>query len=307
MELKEKHLSYKLVKFNKYKHKGNKWITNGIIKSLKFRDKLYKEMRSLNTNSPSYATIKQNLTVYNQLLKKSIREAKTIYYNNEFNQNRSNMRKMWNTISEIIHKQKNNHTSIKKICFQEKYINDQTEIANTFNDFFINIGPNLTKNIMQKDQSNISYRKYINASILSSFNFQLIDDESSRKTLNSLRTKSSSGYDGISTRLLKFLAPALISPLRLIINQSLITGIYPDKLKTAKVIPLYKKGDKTMCDNYRPISLLCAISKLFEKVVYNQLYDYFTKNKLFHDNQYGFRTKTLNWARCYRINWPSIA
>ena len=86
MELKEKHLSYKLVKFNKYKHKGNKWITNGIIKSPKFRDKLYKEMRSLNTNSPSHATIKQNLTVYNQLLKKSIREAKTIYYNNEFNQ-----------------------------------------------------------------------------------------------------------------------------------------------------------------------------------------------------------------------------
>ena len=178
MELKEKHLSYKLVKFNKYKHKGNKWITNGIIKSLKFIDKLYKEMRSLNTNSPSYATIKQNLTVYNQLLKKSIREAKTIYYNNEFNQNRSNMRKMWNTISEIIHKQKNNHTSIKKICFQEKYISDQAEIANTFNEFFINIGPNLTKNIIQKDQSNISYRKYINASILSSFNFQPIDDES---------------------------------------------------------------------------------------------------------------------------------
>ena len=119
MELKEKHLSYKLVEFNKYKHKGNKWITNGIIKSLKFRDKLYKEMRSLNTNSPSYATIKQNLTVYNQLLKKLIREAKTIYYNNEFNQNRSNMRKMWNTISEIIHKQKNNHTSIKKYVFKK--------------------------------------------------------------------------------------------------------------------------------------------------------------------------------------------
>ena len=206
-----------------------------------------------------------------------MREAKTIYYNNEFNQNRSNMRNMWNTLPEIIHKQKNNHTSIKKICFQEKYINDQTEIANTFNDFFINIGPKLTKNIIQKDQSNISYRKYINTSILSSFNFQLIDDESLRKTFHSLRTKSSSGYDGISTRLLKFLAPALISSLRLIINQSLITGIYPDKLKTAKVIPLYKKGDKTKCDNYRPISLLCAICKLFEKVVYNQLYDYFTK------------------------------
>ena len=112
------------------------------------------------------------------------------------------MRKMWNAISEIIRKQKNNHTSIKKICFQEKYICDQTDIANIFNDSFINIGPNLTKNMMQKDQSNISYRKYINASILFSFNFQLINDESLRKTLNSLRTKSWSGYDGISTWLL---------------------------------------------------------------------------------------------------------
>ena len=63
------------------------------------------------------------------------------------------MRKMWNTISEIIHKQKNNHISIKEICFQDIYINDQTEIANTFNDFFIDIGPILTKNIIQKDQN----------------------------------------------------------------------------------------------------------------------------------------------------------
>ena len=142
----------------------------------------------------------------------------------------------------------------KENILSKKYISDQTEIANTFYDFFMNIGPNLTKNVIQKEQSNISYRKYINASILSSLNFQLIDDESLRKTFNSLHTKSSCGYDGISTRLLKFLAPVLISPLRLIINQSLITGIYPDKLKTVKVIPLYKKGDKTKCDQYRPIS-----------------------------------------------------
>ena len=154
--------------------------TNDMIKSLKLRDKLYKEMRSSNTNSPSFATIKQNLTVYDQLLKKLFREVNLINYNNEFNQNRSNMRKIRNTISEIIHKQKNNHLSIKKICFQEKYANDQAEIANTFDDIFINIDPNLTKNVIQKDQSHISYRKYINA-IFSSFNFQLIDYESLMK------------------------------------------------------------------------------------------------------------------------------
>ena len=74
---------------------------------------------------------------------------------------------MSNIISEIIHKQKNNNISIKKICVQGKCINDQTEIANISNDFFINIGPNLTKSILQKDQGHTSYKKYINNSVLS--------------------------------------------------------------------------------------------------------------------------------------------
>ena len=70
IELKEKHLSYKLIKFNKYENKGNKLITNGIIKSLKFRDKLYKEMKSLEPNSSSYFKTTQNLSADSQSLKK---------------------------------------------------------------------------------------------------------------------------------------------------------------------------------------------------------------------------------------------
>ena len=73
------------------------------------------------------------------------------------------------------------------------------------------------------------------------------------------------------------------------INQSLLTEIYPDKLKIAKVIPLFKKDDTLLMDNYRPISLLPSISKLFEKVVSDQVSEYFMRNNLFHDGQYGFR------------------
>ena len=62
----------------------------------------------------------------------------------------------------------------------------------------------------------------------------------------------------------------------LIINESLVTGIFPDKLKTAKVLPLFKKEDHAVMDNYRPISLLTATFKLFEKVVFSQLYDFST-------------------------------
>ena len=90
-------------------------------------------------------------------------------------------------------------------------------------------------------------------------------------------------------RCLRPIYPTSIESFRIIINQSLITGIYPHKLKIAKVIPIYKKENKLLMDNYRPISWLSSMSKLFEKVVYNQLFTYFQKNRLFYNGQYGFR------------------
>ena len=73
------------------------------------------------------------------------------------------------------------------------------------------------------------------------------------------------------------------------VNQSLTTGIFPQKLKIAKVSPLFKNSDATIIDNYRPISLLTVISKIFEKVIFQQINKYFTENKLFNISQYGFR------------------
>ena len=72
-------------------------------------------------------------------------------------------------------------------------------------------------------------------------------------------------------------------------NQSLYTGIFPEKLKIAKVTPLFKHGEKNLTENYRPISLLASISKIFERVVFNQIYQYFVENNFLFDGQYGFR------------------
>ena len=75
-------------------------------------------------------------------------------------------------------------------------------------------------------------------------------------------------------------------------------GIFPSKLKLAKVIPIYKKDDRYILDNYRPISLLYTMSKVIAKVVFHQVYDYFNKNNLFYENQYGFRKNTRqNWLQ----------
>ena len=77
----------------------------------------------------------------------------------------------------------------------------------------------------------------------------------------------------------------------LIVNQSFNTGIFPDKLKYAKVIPIYKKGDNTKLDKYRPISILPTVSNILEKVIFDQLYAHFHQNNLLYSSQYGFKKK----------------
>lgn len=107
--------------------------------------------------------------------------------------------------------------------------------------------------------------------------------------IDKLTPKCSTGFDGISTKLTKMIKDAILKPVTMIINQMLNTGIFPDQLKIAKVNPIYKKDDEYQFTNYRPISLLPALSKIFEKVIFNQLYEYFHQKKLFYSAQYGFR------------------
>ena len=92
-DLKDKHLPFKLVKFNKYKHKGNKWITNGVLKSLIYKDRLYKQLRSTDKSSNLYPYLKQKFGLYNSLLKKLIRECKISYYHQQFHDNKSDIKK----------------------------------------------------------------------------------------------------------------------------------------------------------------------------------------------------------------------
>ena len=132
---------------------------------------------------------------------------------------------------------------------------------------------------------------YLNKHINRVFNFENIDEETVRKTIQTLPSKNSCGLDGISSKLIKIIEPAIIKPLTLLINQVLNTGIFPDELKIAKVIPIFKKDDPTLLKNYRPISLLLKLSKVIEKIIFTQLSLYFNENKLIFDNQYGFRPK----------------
>ena len=84
----------------------------------------------------------------------------------------------------------------------------------------------------------------------------------------------------MSSKLLKLLKFELSKSLTLIINQMISSGVFPDSLKVSKIIPLIKKDDSSLLSNYRPISLLPTISKIFERILYNQLHEYFDNNNL---------------------------
>ena len=172
----------------------------------------------------------------------------------------------------------------------EKQITDKKEIAEQFNNFFINIGPKLASELDTAGKPD--FKSYLNMNKLKTvFNFTPIEEEQTKTIITNLKPKNSSGHDNISLILLKASINSIAKPLTCIINQSLKTGRFPSKLKVAKIIPIFKKDVEHDFNNYRPISLLPSISKVFEKTIYTQLFQYITVNSLLHANQYGFRAK----------------
>ena len=135
----------------------------------------------------------------------------------------------------------------------------------------------------------ISPEHFLTNDINCSFKFSYVNCKEISDTIKNLKNKNSQGHDNISLNLLKSLAPAIIYPLSVIINQSLVTGIFPENMKIGKVIPVYKKGDADLFDNYRPISILSSFSKVLEKIVNKQILNYFTSHDLFMHSQHGFR------------------
>ena len=107
--------------------------------------------------------------------------------------------------------------------------------------------------------------------------------------IDNLPNKESTGWDGISSSLIKRLKDVLGGPLHFLINQCISHSCFPSPLKIAKVIPLFKKGNKHSIENYRPISLLTSFSKIFERAIFKQLSLILSHNNILHPSQYGYR------------------
>ncbi len=281
----EKHLPKKRVRYNKKKHKKNKWMTNGILNSINMKDRLYKIFIQTDPrNELIYDRLREEYKKYRKTLRKSIREAKRLYYMRTFNTFRNDVKKTWAVINDTMNKRVKCETH-DEFFVDNRIIRDPEEIANSFNDYFINIG----SSIASKLQPSLHYTQYLGNATDSRLKFNAVTLEQVSKLINRLKNKTTFGHDNISNKLLKYAKEVLVKPLTHLINQTLETGHFPSELKISRVKALFKKGDSTLLSNYRPISLLPSISKLYEYVIFDQLFDYLNQNNLLCLEQYGFR------------------
>ena len=162
------------------------------------------------------------------------------------------------------------------------------EIAESFNKFFTEIGPKLAKEIPKSDKH---FTDFLSSPNPQNFQFSELSEMRILNFVNQMKPKSSYGNDFISNKVLKFIAPTIIQPLKHLINISLKTGYFPEDLKVAKVIPIYKDSDCHDFSNYRPISLINSLSRLIESIVCFQLTGFSDACDLFATHQYGFRAR----------------
>jgi hypothetical protein len=200
---------------------------------------------------------------------------------------KNDAKKSWTLIKSILCGVKNKQNIVNMFIVDGNTISNESEIANKFNDFFSSIGSHQASKIPQVGQN--SFAQYLINPPNCVFNFRQTSPDDILKIISEFLPKTSCGHDNLSMKVLKRISYCLAYPISVIVNQSFHSGIFPDLMKCAKVIPLFKKEDASIFNNYRPISLLPALSKVFEKVVHKQLYDYFNQNKLFFNNQHGFR------------------
>ena len=143
----------------------------------------------------------------------------------------------------------------------------------------------------RKYEGNASFKDYLPRRLTNSIAFRPTDKDEIINIISKFKTGKSCGPTSIPVNIFKLIQLEVASPLAKIANLSFETGVQPEKLKMAKVIPIYKKGSKLSTSNYRPISLLSNINKIFETIVFERVYGFIEKYDVIYKHQYGFRKK----------------
>lgn len=249
-----------------------KWISKGLRVCCKRKRQLlweYRKKRSL-SNKNKFVALSSRL---NNIIKLTQKSQNDNYIKNAPNKSKAT----WNVINSK--KLNTPKDYIQQIIVDNNVITDPVDIANNFNIFFTN-----PRNLSAPNCSRIQIPYEVNSIFM-----QPTIAEDIYKIIQNLKDTKSTGYDGISTSILKLVLVKLSHILSYILNLCITNGAFPEMLKLTIIKPLFKKADRYNMGSYRPIALVPVISKIFEKVIHDCVYNYFEVNNLFCSEQIGFR------------------
>ena len=261
-------------------------LTEEVKRLMKDRDETRKRIHKASPNEKKILHEK-----YKRLRNKTTTQMRNdkIRMNGERIESAKDEKETWKIINEITNPQEK---SAWKLVEDGVEVDDEQQIADKMNEFFVEKVAGLKKNIdktMVKDPLEKIKKKLRERNL--QFRLKSVTEKTVKKAMDGMKKKKSSGKDGVSQECLLMGKDVLKIPLTRIINNSIETGRFPDEWKEAIVAPILKKGDPTDKRNYRPISCLVTASKVMEKVVCDQFTRFLETHNLLPENQHGFRQK----------------
>lgn len=256
------------------------WVTPGLLRCIKHRDKLHLNIKQNPDNEVLLKTYKRYRNFCGDILKKVRAE----YDRSEVKKAGNDSKKTWQVVKGIAKlKTRLNNSAEDNVLLKLK--DGPSNSLNYINTYFANVGKNLAEEI---PSCTIRQEQTSELANCSSFGLMDTDCYEVRTIIMNLKPSNAVGHDGIPTKVVKLVMNQIIPALVHIANRSFASGVFPSLFKTALIKPIYKGGDRGSINNYRPISILSALSKILERLINRRLISYLNKFNIISKNQFGF-------------------
>ena len=274
------------LKETRIKNMSEDWFDRELHEKIKKRNILLKKFRKskLQIDEDLYKSSKYNID-------KLIKEKKKTFYKSKLEQNIGRPKELWKTLKSLGLPSKKASTSKIFLKEGEKISYDDANNASIFKTFYSSLADNLLAKLPSPSGKYgiNSVKSYYKNSLSTKFNISQLETQNVLEILQSLNSEKAAGIDNIPCKFLKDGANILAKHICQICNLSIKQSLFPHQCKIAKIKPLFKKGSKTDPKNYRPISLLPLISKIIERVIFDQTQEFLQKQNVFCRYQSGFR------------------
>lgn len=274
-----------------FRHReGNGWMTYDIQNLIKQRDKLYKQLNMMKKNNTYNENLENSYKKAKNIVSKEIRKQKYLFFKNSWDRAGTDSKKQWKIINNLLNQNKTKE-AIATLSVNKSTISNPYHIANEFNSYFTSIGQSIVASL-DNDPVNANFTEFREIEQGNTMYIKPTTEEEIKETLLSLKINSAAGFDNISVKDLILLKDNLVPILTKLINDVFITGIFPEILKVGKITPIHKAGNKDNVQNYRPITVVCSLSKIIETLIKSRMLEFITKYIGFDEYQYGFIKKS---------------